>query len=244
MDLQTEEYSSHISQQFNAELNDIRTHLLEMGGLVEQQLANSIKALVEADTEIAKNVQSVEDIIDTMEMNIDEECMRVLARRQPAAGDLRLIVSVSKMLLDIERIGDEAHKIARLSSELNSNEHKFKHGQGYIEIRHIGSRVQKMLHEALTCFARLDVDMALHVAQEDKYVDLEYGSALRELVTYMMEDPRNISRALNIIWALRALERIGDHSRNIANYVIYLVKGKDVRHDSIEEIEKTLYGKS
>lgn len=228
----------HISQQFNAELEDVRSHLLAMGGLVEKQVNDAVNALIDADSGLAQQVREIDDQINQMERNIDEECVRILARRQPAASDLRLIISISKSVIDLERIGDEASKVARRAIQLCE---EGESPRGYVEVRHIGSQVQKMVQEALDAFARLDADLALSVAQYDKTVDREYKTALRELVTYMMEDPRAISRVLNIIWALRSLERIGDHARNIAELVIYLVRGTDVRHIGLtrmkEEVE-------
>ncbi|MNF52528.1 phosphate uptake regulator, PhoU [Pseudomonas linyingensis] len=220
----------HISAQFNAELEEIRSHLLAMGGLVEKQVTDAVNALVDADSGLAQQVREVDAQINQMERDIDEECVRILARRQPAASDLRLIISISKSVIDLERIGDEATKIAKRAIELCED------GQaprGYVEIRHIGEQVRKMVQEALDAFARFDADLALSVAQYDKIVDREYKSALRELATYMMEDPRSISRVLSVIWALRSLERIGDHARNIAELVIYLVRGTDVRHTGL-----------
>lgn len=221
----------HISQQFNAELEDVRSHLLAMGGLVEKQVNDAVNALIDADSGLAQQVREIDDQINQMERNIDEECVRILARRQPAASDLRLIISISKSVIDLERIGDEASKVARRAIQLCE---EGESPRGYVEVRHIGSQVQKMVQEALDAFARFDADLALSVAQYDK-------TALRELVTYMMEDPRAISRVLNIIWALRSLERIGDHARNIAELVIYLVRGTDVRHIGLtrmkEEVE-------
>ncbi|MEF2160020.1 phosphate signaling complex protein PhoU [Pseudomonas aeruginosa] len=228
----------HISQQFNAELEDVRSHLLAMGGLVEKQVNDAVNALIDADSGLAQQVREIDDQINQMERNIDEECVRILARRQPAASDLRLIISISKSVIDLERIGDEASKVARRAIQLCE---EGESPRGYVEVRHIGSQVQKMVQEALDVFARFDADLALSVAQYDKTVDREYKTALRELVTYMMEDPRAISRVLNIIWALRSLERIGDHARNIAELVIYLVRGTDVRHIGLtrmkEEVE-------
>ncbi|MFW4420298.1 phosphate signaling complex protein PhoU [Pseudomonas aeruginosa] len=228
----------HISQQFNAELEDVRSHLLAMGGLVEKQVNDAVNALIDADSGLAQQVREIDDQINQMERNIDEECVRILARRQPAASDLRLIISISKSVIDLERIGDEASKVARRAIQLCE---EGESPRGYVEVRHIGSQVQKMVQEALDSFARFDADLALSVAQYDKTVDREYKTALRELVTYMMEDPRAISRVLNIIWALRSLERIGDHARNIAELVIYLVRGTDVRHIGLtrmkEEVE-------
>jgi phosphate transport system protein len=168
-----------------------------------------------------------------MELSIDEECIRILARRQPAASDLRLVIAVTKGITDLERIGDEARKIAEQAIQLSEGGQAPK---GYVEVRHIGQLVVRMLHGALDAFARLDVNLALSVIEQDKRVDIEYASAMRELVTVMMEDPRSISRVLNIMWSLRSLERVGDHARNLAEYVIYLVKGEDVRHLGFQEM--------
>lgn len=235
MDLTTDAHTHHISQQFNEELEQVKTHLLEMGGLVERQVGDAIKSLIDADSELAVNVRANDKRINQMELDIDEECTRIIARRQPAASDLRLVIAASKAVNDLERIGDESAKIARLAIKLCD---EGESPRGYIEVRHIGDRVRRMTQEALTAFARLDVEAALAVAQEDKDVDLEYESAMRELVTFMMEDPRSIKRVMNVIWSLRALERIGDHARNIAESVIYLVKGKDVRHISVDEMQR------
>jgi phosphate transport system protein len=224
-------HTHHISQQYNIELDDIRKHLSEMGGMAQRQVNDAIAALVDADIEKAEQVVRTDSAVNAMEMSIDEECVRILARRQPAASDLRLVFAVTKAITDLERIGDEASKIARQSIAL-SNEGMAP--RGYIEVRHIGDHVSKMLQDALDAFARLDMDLANEVVKMDRTVDLEYSSAMRELVTYMMEDPRSITRVLNIMWSLRALERIGDHSRNLAQYVIYLVNGEDVRHASLE----------
>ncbi|WP_349616519.1 phosphate signaling complex protein PhoU [Azotobacter salinestris] len=222
--------SLHISQQFNAELEDVRSHLLAMGGLVEKQVNDAVTALIEADSGLAAQVREIDSQTNQMERSIDEECIRILARRQPAASDLRLIISISKSVIDLERIGDEATKIAKRAILLCE---EGESPRGYVEIRHIGEQVRRMVQEALDAFARFDADLALSVAQYDKTVDREYKTALRELVTYMMEDPRSISRVLNVIWVLRSLERIGDHARNIAELVIYLVRGTDVRHTGL-----------
>lgn len=240
MDLSKDAHSLHISQQFNDELEQVKKHLLEMGGLVERQVGDAIKALIDADSELAASVREKDKQINQMELDIDEECTRIIARRQPAASDLRLVIAASKAVSDLERIGDESAKIAKLAISLCE---EGESPRGYVEIRHIGDRVRRMTQSALTAFARLDVEAALAVAEEDKDVDLEYESAMRELVTFMMEDPRSIKRVMNIIWSLRALERIGDHARNIAEAVIYLVKGKDVRHVSIDEMQRQIKGK-
>jgi phosphate transport system protein len=234
-----ESLNHHISQQFNTELEEVRSHLLAMGGLVEKQVSDAVSALINADSGLAQQVREIDDQIDMMERNIDEECLRILARRQPAASDLRLIISISKSVIDLERIGDESSKIARRAIELCEDGEA---PRGYVEVRHIGEQVRKMVQEALDAFARFDAELALSVAQYDKIVDREYKTAIRELATYMMEDPRAISRVLSVIWALRSLERIGDHARNIAELVIYLVRGTDVRHLGLtkmaEEVNK------
>jgi phosphate transport system protein len=233
-------HTQHISAQFNAELEEVRSHLLAMGGLVEKQVNDAVTALVEADSGLALQVRESDMQINLMERNIDEECVRILARRQPAASDLRLIISISKSVIDLERIGDEATKIAKRAILLCE---EGEAPRGYVEVRHIGDQVRKMVQEALDAFARFDADLALSVAQYDKVIDREYKSALRELVTYMMEDPRSISRVLNVIWALRSLERIGDHARNIAELVIYLVRGTDVRHMGLKRMQEEVQGK-
>ena len=183
----------HISAQFNAELEEVRSHLLAMGGLVEKQVNDAVTALIEADSGLAQQVREIDDQINQMERNIDEECLRILARRQPAASDLRLIISISKSVIDLERIGDEATKIARRAIQLCE---EGEAPRGYVEVRHIGDQVRNMVRDALDAFARFDADLALSVAQYDKIIDREYKTALRELATYMMEDPRSIYAGL------------------------------------------------
>jgi phosphate transport system protein len=228
-------HSHHISQQFNADLQEIKNNLMEMGGMVEKQLSDAIDAIITADSGLGALVREDDAAINAMEIRIDEECNRILARRQPAASDLRLVLAIIKAVNDLERIGDESAKIARLAIELTEQGESSK---GYIEIRHIGEHVRRMVYMALDAFARYDIDAALAVAREDVSVDMEYSSAMREMITYMIEDPRSITRVLNIVWALRALERVGDHAKNIAEHVIYLVKGTDVRHLGLEGLEK------
>lgn len=230
-------HSHHISQQFNADLEEVKNNLLEMGGMVEKQLSDAIEAIITADSGLGALVREDDAAINAMEMQIDEECNRILARRQPAASDLRLVLSIIKAVNDLERIGDESAKIARLAIELTEQGESSK---GYVEIRHIGEHVRRMVSMALDAFARYDIDAALAVAREDASVDLEYSSAMREMITYMIEDPRSITRVLNVVWALRALERVGDHAKNIAEHVIYLVKGTDVRHLGLDGLEKTV----
>ncbi len=228
-------FGQHSSSQFNEEMESIRSHLMEMGGLVEKQVIDALQSLLQGDSELAERVLENEDKVDSLEKLIDGECARVLALRQPAASDLRMIISVTKCVSDLERIGDEAAKVAKMSLELAE---QGESPRGYVEVRHIGNHVRTMLGDALDAFARFDVQKAVDVAAEDNEVDLEYRSAMRALVTFMMEDPRSISSVLNIIWSLRALERIGDHAKNIAEQLIYLVKGKDVRHISVDEVAR------
>jgi phosphate transport system protein len=236
-----ESIHTHISRQFNAELEEIRSRVLEMGGLVEQQIDQAIHALVKGDVALAEELVKNDYKVNKLEVTIDEECNQIIARRQPTAGDLRLVVAVIKTITDLERMGDEAEKIARMAMRLAGEE---RPKNNYMEIQALGNHVRQMLHDALDAFARVDMEAAVRVAREDEQVDQEYDGVLRQLITYMMEDPRTISRMLNVIWAARALERIGDHACNIGEYVIYLVKGKDVRHTSLEQIEKEILGKN
>ena len=240
MDIKSDLLNDHISQQFNAELEELRNSLLAMGGLVEQQASEAIDALIDADSDRASNVCEKDTDVNFMEVSIDQECSRILARRQPAASDLRLVMACTKAATDLERIGDEAAKIARFAIKLSE---EGESPRGYIETRHIGNHVRQMVRDALDAFARYDAEQALEVVKEDKSVDREYKSATRELVTYMMEDPRSITRVLNIMWVLRSLERIGDHARNIAEYVIYLVKGTDVRHIGLKQMQREVFEK-
>ena len=218
---------NHIMKQFDEELEEIRTQLMEMGGKVEQQLKNSIQAVIKADSSLAEMVIKEERLVDEMEVDIDEACILIIARRQPAASDLRFVMMVTKAINDLERIGDEARKIANHAVILSEQDGL---SQGYKEVRHLGDSVSGMLANALDAFARFDVDAAMKTLEEDAQVDLDYKSALRELVTYMMEDPRSISRAINILWVVRSLERIGDHAKNLCEQIVYVVKGKDIRH--------------
>ncbi len=223
----------HISQQFNEELEDIRTRVMYMGGIVEQQLADAIKALTTKDASLAEVVITNDYKVNALEVSIDEECTQILARRQPAASDLRLVIAVIKTITDLERIGDEAERIGRMALHFaeKGGENKMLAG-----IVHMGDLVTKLLHDALDTFARTDSEAAVLVARGDKKVDREYETILRNLMTYMMEDPRTIPILVDMMWSARALERIGDRSRNICEYVIYLVKGKDVRHTSVDKV--------
>lgn len=224
----------HISQQFDEELEDIRNRVMAMGGLVEQQLADAVKALGDIDAELAEVVITNDYKINAMEVAIDEECVQILARRQPAAGDLRLVIAVIKTITDLERIGDEAERVGRMALHFAETGGESKMLVG---MSHLGEHVRIMLHDALDAFARMDTNAAIAVAKQDAKADREYESILRELMTYMMEDSRAIPNVLDVMWSARALERIGDRARNICEYVIYLVKGKDVRHVSLDQVE-------
>ncbi len=226
-------HSHHISQQYNEELEDIMSRMLEMGGMVERQVADAITATMNADSSLAEQVLKGDSKINDMEVSIDQDCTLILARRQPAASDLRMVLAISRALHDLERMGDEAGKIADHALQLIGAGDM---PRGVVEIRHIGTHVIAMVRDALDAFARFDIDQALRVAHEDKAVDLEYATAMRTLVTYMMEDVRSISSVLSVMWSLRSLERIGDHARNLAEHVIYLVKGQDVRHVGLQEM--------
>lgn len=220
-------FEKHIMKQFDDELEEIRTRLMEMGGKVEQQLQNAIRAVSEVDSKLAEEVIAQEQLVDEMELDIDEACILIIARRQPAASDLRLIMMVTKAINDLERIGDEAKKIANHAIILAE---QGGYSEGYTEVRHLGQSVNGMLSNALDAFARFDVDAAMRTLNEDVQIDVEYKTALRELVTYMMEDPRSISRVINVLWVIRSLERIGDHAKNLCEQIVYVVKGKDIRH--------------
>ncbi len=220
-------FDNHIASVFDGELEDIRTDLMNMGGQVEQQLADAVHAICEADSQLAEQVIQRDNKVDEMELEIDEACVLVIARRQPAASDLRLIVAVTRAVADLERIGDEAKKIAKHALELTESGPS---PMGYSEVRHLAQSVSQILRNSLDSFARFDAETAMATLKEDKKIDMEYKTALRELVTYMMEDPRSISRVINILWVVRSLERIGDHAKNLCEQVVFVVKGKDIRH--------------
>lgn len=229
--------SQHISKRFNQELEDVRNQVLKMGGLVEQQVSDGLIALLEADVILAQKVVDTDTQVNAMEVNIDETCTEILARRQPAASDLRLMVSIIKTITDLERIGDEAEKLGKNAIELSDES---RSARQFIELRHLGDSVKKMLNRALNAYARMDVNEALDIIQSDKIVNQEFDNLSRLLLLKMMEDPREIKNALRISWCGRALERIGDHSKNICEYIVYLVKGKDVRHTSLDDIKKQI----
>jgi phosphate transport system protein len=228
--------TDHISRQFDADLEAIRASVLQMGGLVESQIKSAVESLVNGDVALMTEVIENDRRVNTMEVKIDEACSQVIARRQPAAGDLRLVMAVIKTITDLERIGDEAEKIARMAKLLSQ-----KSGlvlPRYNEIKHASEIALDMLRKSLDAFARLDIVMAAQVVRQDEQVDEEFRTIMRYLITFMMEDARTISTSLEILFVAKAIERIGDHAKNISEYVIYMVKGRDVRHITTDEIER------
>jgi len=228
--------SKHISERFNAELDDIRHRVLAMGGLVERQLEQALDAIANLDVDLAHRVIEGDHKVNGMEVAIDEECTRIIAKHQLAASDLRLVLAISKIITDLERIGDACVKIA--SAALDK---RLKNQQPLlVSLDNMGRHAIRMLHGTLDALARMDADAALKQHKEDSKLDREYEAIIRQLMTYMMEDPRSIPEIMDVLWAARAVERVGDRCQNICEYIIYYVKGKDVRHVSYEEMEKGL----
>lgn len=226
----------HIFKQFDTELETVRSRVLQMGGLVEQQIVNAIEAMSSGDLEMMNKVIDEDRRVNSFDVMIDEMCQHIIARRQPAATDLRMVMTMIKTTTDLERIGDEAEKIARMSKMIYETD-RF-HLPRFNEVRHMAELAVDMLRRALDAFARLDMATAAQVVRADITVDEEYRAIIRQLITFMMEDPRTITTSLEILSIAKALERIGDHSKNMCEYIVYLVKGKDVRHTSVEEIER------
>jgi phosphate transport system protein len=230
--MQTSDLTDHISRRFNKDIEDLRSNVLTMGGLVETQLSKAIVAIVKGDSELGLKVANDDYKVNNLEVNIDEECSRILATRAPTAGDLRLIVAIIKTITDLERIGDEAEKIGFLASKLAAMD---RPADSYRELKNLGNHVLQMVRDAMNAFARLDVTASYAVLREDEDVDEEYNDIMRQGITFMMENPQNIRRVMNVTWVARSLERIGDHAKNIGEYVIYMVEGRDVRHTSVVE---------
>ncbi|HAS8513596.1 TPA: phosphate signaling complex protein PhoU [Vibrio vulnificus] len=219
-------FGRHISGQFNVELESIRTHVLTMGGLVEQQLSFAMQALHNDDIDLARRVVRDDHKVNAMEVSIDDACTRIIAKRQPTAKDLRLIMAIIKTITDLERIGDVATKMAYVAIESPSS----KERQFNVSLEPLARQAIQMLHLVLDAFARMDVDAAAEVHKMDDKIDSEYEAVIRQLMTYMMENPKNIPNILQVMWSARAIERVGDRCQNICEYIIYFVKGKDVRH--------------
>jgi len=227
----------HISRQFNEELESLRQQVMAMGGLAEEMVSDATRAVVEADTELAQKVVESDDRVNEMEKTIDERCIMVLARRHPTASDLRLVVAMIKAINDLERIGDEAEKIARMAISLAEAD---RPRNNYRELEIMGATVRGMLHDALDGFVRLAPEVAVDLVRQDNNVDADYEAVLRQYHTYLIEDSRNTRRIVDAIWVARSMERIGDHAKNIGEYIVYLVEGKDLRHATLAEMEREL----
>ena len=228
----------HLSTQFDSELNGVSSKVMEMGGLVEAQIRLAIQSLSTFSVEAANQVTDTETRVNTMEVEIDRDLSSIIARRQPTARDLRLLIAISKTTANLERAGDEADKIARMvKSILQSGAAR---ALPSADLRLVADMASNQLRKALDCFARLDTSMAVGILKEDDIIDKEFDGFVRKLITYMMEDPRTISASLDLLFVAKAIERIGDHAKNIAEVVIYIVKGADVRHTTMEEIESAV----
>ena len=227
----------HISEQFNKELEDIRNKVLMMGGLVEQQIEWAIEAFTNGDVELAETVIKQDNQVDALETAIDTECTQILALRQPAAFDLRLLLTVIKIINELEIIGDLAERIAKMALQVSDAEGK---KDQYHELQHMSDLVKDMLHGALDAFARMSIEDITTITGRDDSVDREYSSIIRQLITHMMEDPRNITRTLNVLWTVRAVERIGDHACYICEHLIFMIRGEAVRHLTQSELEEKL----
>jgi phosphate transport system protein len=224
----------HISGQFNEDLERVINNVMHMGGIVEKQVTDALAAVHKADVTLAKQVLSNDYQINAYEVSIDDECTRIIAKRQPAAGDLRLIMAIVKTIADLERIGDEAEKIAKVALESFSSQQQ----DLLINLDNLGRRVLEFLQASLDAFTRMDCDTAIKIHEMDDQINREYEALMRQLMTYMMEDPRSIPQVMTVIWSARALERIGDRCQNICEYIIYFVKGKVVRHTTAEDMKK------
>lgn len=228
--------SEHTFKQYDAELEAVRAKVLQMGGLVEEQIINAIEALMDDNISLASEVIERDHAVNALEVAVDEACITIIARRQPTAGDLRMIMMMVKTITDLERIGDEATKIARVTLKLHESDRLYS--PRFNEIKVMCNQVREMLRISLDAFARLDVSRTVEVARQDMQVDDDFRAVTRQLITFMLEDPRTISMSLEIMFIAKAIERMGDHAKNIAEYVVYMVKGKDVRHITMQEMEK------
>jgi phosphate transport system protein len=230
----------HMSTQFDAELSGISGRVLEMGGLVESQVVQAVKALTEFNGEIANAVLAQEDRVNQMEVTIDRELSAIIARRQPTARDLRLLIAVSKTIANLERVGDEAARIARTVQRLINTGVSTRLRLPVSDLGFEAELAIAQLRKALDAFARLDTARALEVLKQDDQIDQEFDGLMRKLITYMMEDPRTISSSIDLVFVAKAIERVGDHGKNLAEAIIYVVKGTDVRHSSMEDVENAV----
>mgnify|MGYP001176111070 FL=1 len=231
--MEIDNLTQHTSRQYNDELENLKNSVMNMGGIVEAQLTSALKSFSDADSELGLKVAKDDHKINLLEVEIDQECSRILATRSPAAIDLRIIIGIIKAITDLERIGDEADKIGSISARLASHQ---RPDSNYKEHRNLANLVKTMLRDCLDCFARLDADKALDIYKSDEEVDYEYEVICRHSITIMMEDPKMISRIIDLTWVARSLERIGDHVKNICEYIIFIVHGKDIRHTDINKI--------
>ncbi|MBL8474971.1 phosphate signaling complex protein PhoU [Methyloversatilis sp.] len=226
--------SEHISKRYDHELEGLRTGLLQMGGLIEQQIEHAMRGVIERNLPLLEEVIATEKKVNAMEIELDEACNQLIAKRQPAASDLRVIMSMVKTITDLERVGDEAKKIAKMGRHILESDAIFV---PRVELRHAASMAVDMLRRTLDALARQDLASATEVVRQDKEVDAEFKSIMRQLITFMMEDPRTISCGLDMLFIAKAIERIGDHSKNMAQYVVFMVKGTDVRHAGLAAME-------
>ncbi len=229
------DFGQHILSRFNEDLERLRSDVLQMGGLAESQLSQALQSLAIGDSALAAEVVRGEAHVNRMEVEIDDECNRILAMRAPAASDLRLVLAIIKTITDLERVGDEAHRIANIVGRRGMDRGGT---DGYRVVRHLGSVALALLRDALDVFARLDAQAALAAVKRDRLLDEEYDAIQRQCITFMIEDPRTIRASIDLLWVARALERVGDHAKNICEYVIYMVGGRDVRHVSLDEVER------
>ena len=227
--------SEHISKQYDADLEAVRAKVLEMGALVEQQIVDALQALLKNSSDLAQSVIKKDELVNALEVQIDEDCSHIIARRQPAAGDLRMVLMMIKSITDLERIGDEASKIARFAIKASETERLA--APRFAEIKSMANSTKDMLHKALDAFARSDASKVIEIAQMDAEVDEQYKAVIRQLITFMLEDPRTISVCLEVLFIAKAVERIGDHAKNISENVVYMVQGKDVRHTSLADMQ-------
>ena len=228
----------HLSTQFDSELTSVSSQVMELGGLVESQIHRAIFALSHFSTEAVDEVTQKEARVNAMEIEIDRDLSSIIARRQPTARDLRLLIAISKTTANLERVGDEAEKIARMVRSII--ESGAPRSLPSLELRYAADLASGLLNKALDAFARLDVNAALSILKEDDLIDKEFDGFVRKLITYMMEDPRTISPSLDLLFLAKAIERIGDHAKNIAEFIIYVVKGEDVRHSTIDQVEQAI----